>query len=411
METALKSRKSNLFFTIMCCLVYFTSYVTRINFGAAVLEISNSLQTPDTVIGTALTASFITYGFGQLISGVMGDKISPRLLIFIGVCVTSGCNLLVSMMQDVLPIIIIWGINGFAQAFLWPPLVRIMAERLEGEHYQKCCAYVNMAASLATILMYLIVPGCIVMWNWRAVFILSGSFGFIMAIVWLLTSKGFTSNNALKVTKAVNKEHPVPEEHRSVWEIMGTTWLPLVMLVIALQGLLRDGITTWMPTYISDIFKLDSASAIFTSVILPIFTIISLYVTRLMCKKFKSEVSFASWIWVGAVVCGGLLMVFYKTNLIVSVIVMSLITSCMHGVNLLLIGNLPVKFLKFGKISTVSGLLNSCTYIGSAFSTYVIAGVSEAFGWDVTIISWIIISAAAFVLLRIVFMGKKKFYE
>ena len=112
-----------------------------------------------------------------------------------------------------------------------------------------------------------------------------------------------------------------------------------------------------------------------------------------------------------AVVCGIVLMVFYRTNLIVSVIAMSLITSCMHGINLLLIGNLPVKFLKFGKISTVSGLLNSCTYIGSAVSTYVIAGVSEAFGWDVTIISLIAISAAAFIICRLAFMGNKEFYE
>ena len=410
METALKSRKGNLFFTMMCCLVYFTSYVTRINFGAAVLEISSSLQVENTVIGTALTASFITYGFGQLISGVMGDKISPRLLIFIGVCVTSGCNLLVSVMHEVVPIIVLWGINGLAQAFLWPPLVRIMAERLEGEHYRKCCAYVNMAASFATILMYLIVPGCIVMWNWRAVFILSGSFGFVMAFVWLFSSKGFKTQENAKEAKAETKENTITQNSASIWGIMKATWLPMVMLVIALQGLLRDGITTWMPTYISDIFKLDSASAIFTSIILPIFTIISLYVTRILCKKFKSEMKFASWMWVLALACGLLLIVFYKSNLIVSVIVMSLLTSCMHGVNLLLIGNLPVKFLKFGKISTVSGLLNSCTYIGSAFSTYVIAGVSEAFGWDVTIISWIAIAALAFVLCRMVFSGKKDFY-
>lgn len=411
METALKSRKGNLFFTLMCCLVYFTSYVTRINFGAAVLEIQGSLNVTSTVAGTALTASFITYGLGQLLSGVLGDKISPRLLMFIGLSVTSGCNILVSLMSDIVPIIIIWGINGLAQAFLWPPLVRIMAERLEGEHYQKCCAYVTMASSLATILMYLIVPGCILLWDWRMVFVLSGSFGFVIAIVWLFASKSFTSaENSKKIVKAEAKEAS-HENAYSVWKIVKFTWLPLVMLVISLQGLLRDGITTWMPTYISDIFKLDSASAIFTSVILPIFTIISIYVTRLMCKKFKSEIKFASWILVMAVVCGIVLMVFYKTNLIVSVIAMSLITSCMHGINLLLIGNLPVKFLKFGKISTVSGLLNSCTYIGSAVSTYVIAGVSEAFGWDVTIISWIAISAAAFIICRLAFMGNKEFYE
>ena len=45
--------------TYLFAFIYFASYVTRINFGAAVLEISSSLQVENTVIGTALTADGI----------------------------------------------------------------------------------------------------------------------------------------------------------------------------------------------------------------------------------------------------------------------------------------------------------------------------------------------------------------
>lgn len=45
------------------------------------------------------------------------------------------------------------------------------------------------------------------------------------------------------------------------------------------------------------------------------------------------------------------------------------VTACMHGVNLILVCMLPVFFKEGGNVSTVSGTLNACTYVGSAFST------------------------------------------
>ena len=45
-------------------------------------------------------------------------------------------------------------------------------------------------------------------------------------------------------------------------------------------------------------------------------------------------------------------------------------------------------FKKYGNVSTVSGVINSCTYIGSALSTYGVALLSEVYGWNFTIFVW-----------------------
>ena len=60
----------------------------------------------------------------------------------------------------------------------------------------------------------------------------------------------------------------------------------------------------------------------------------------------------------------------------------------MHGVNMMLISILPPYFRRFGLTGTASGLLNSCTYVGSALSTYGIAAISEAIGWRYTVLLW-----------------------
>ncbi len=40
-------------------------------------------------------------------------------------------------------------------------------------------------------------------------------------------------------------------------------------------------------------------------------------------------------------------------------------------------------------VGLISGLLNSCTYIGSALSTYVIAVITDHFGWSATLLIWL----------------------
>ena len=82
-----------------------------------------------------------------------------------------------------------------------------------------------------------------------------------------------------------------------------------------------------------------------------------------------------------------------KGSPIASIACMTLLTGCMHGVNLMLICLLPPSLQRHGNVSTVSGLLNACTYVGSAISTYGIALLSESAGWQVTAFVWFGIAA------------------
>ena len=58
----------------------------------------------------------------------------------------------------------------------------------------------------------------------------------------------------------------------------------------------------------------------------------------------------------------------------------------------MLITVVPKRFLKSGKVSTYSGLLNACTYIGASVSNYGFAVLAESYGWSFTILSWVAIS-------------------
>jgi OPA family glycerol-3-phosphate transporter-like MFS transporter len=99
-------------------------------------------------------------------------------------------------------------------------------------------------------------------------------------------------------------------------------------------------------------------------------------------------------------------------NAALSVFFSALLTGCMHGVNLILICMLPAFFRDTGKVSTISGVLNACTYVGSALSTYGTALLTEEFGWSVTLVLWVgIATAGAVICFALMGAWKRTFYK
>ena len=103
---------------LLCAAVYFASYVSRISFGALILEIIRAEGYPKPSVSLAVTVSSITYGIGQLASGWLGDRVSPRRLIFIGLLGSAGMNLLIPFCPGTGTMAAVWGVNGFLQACL-----------------------------------------------------------------------------------------------------------------------------------------------------------------------------------------------------------------------------------------------------------------------------------------------------
>ena len=170
----------------------------------------------------------------------------------------------------------------------------------------------------------------------------------------------------------------------------------LVMVAIVLQGALRDGVTNWMPTFVCESFGLDSSSAIMTGVLLPIFQILCSQAGAWLFRKFHSHEAITSGVIFAAGTVAALLLALVMAH---SVALSALfMAGCMHGVNFVLIGMVPRQFRRFGRVGLVSGVLNSCTYLGSALSTYGIALLSLSLGWGGTIAIWIAIALAGAVV-------------
>ena len=83
--------------------------------------------------------------------------------------------------------------------------------------------------------------------------------------------------------------------------------LAMLAGVIHASGILRDGLTTWMPTFFADMFGFSTATSILTGIVLPIFSVICYNVASLIDRWLKNEIKSASVIFCAGAVAAGFL--------------------------------------------------------------------------------------------------------
>lgn len=407
--------------TWLCAAAYFCSYLTRLNYSAVMVEMIATEGFTKSGASIALTGLFITYGIGQIISGFLGDKLRPQSLVFCGLLTSAAMNLAITICPNTFWMTAVWCVNGFAQAMMWPPLVRIMSAHMTEDEYKKATVRVTWGSSFGTIAVYLTAPLYIAINGWRMVFVASAAIAVVMACLWLpgyrALERKIPRNRSVPATApadnaSTNTPAPAPQFSKltaGVWGLLG-----VIMFGIVMQGILRDGITTWMPSYVDDSFHLGSGLAILSGVILPVFSILCVQAVSVVNRKFiRNELACGAFFFaLGAVALFVLNLVQGSSSLvyiILSIAALAIASACMHGVNLVLICMVPKFFQYTGRISLISGVLNSCTYVGSALSTYGVAVVQENFGWGITVLIWCGVAVAGTLACALMISKWKRF--
>ena len=386
----LTSRKDVNRLALLFSMIYMVSYLTRINYGAIVSEIELSTSIPKDLLSLSIMGSSITYGIGQVFSGVFGDKFSPKKVITCGFLITTVMNLIMPICQNHIQMIVVWGINGFAQAFMWPPLVKMMTLLLSGDDYKDVVTKVSWGSSFGTIVVYLVAPLIISVLSWKYVFVFSSICAVILLFVWQKFNYSFETNSS---------ENKITNDNKISLKIIFAPIMVGVMFLIIVQGMLRDGVTTWMPTYISETYNLGTNISILSGILLPIFSIFCYRFAQILNRRrFKNPIICAGVFYAASVLASLLLLVTSGKNSAISVLCSAILAGCMHGINLMLICMIPPFFAKYGKVSTVSGILNSCTYVGSAISTYGVSVLAKNIGWTFNLAIWLGLTVIGMVL-------------
>ena len=382
--------------SVICAFSYMVSYLTRLNFATVTVEIIRETGWEISAVAAPTTALFVFYGAGQFVSGYLGDRMRPEILIFSGLAFSSLMNFSIPFCATIPQMTVIWGLNGFAQAMLWPPIARILSGACDKKDYQKSTMKILRAATFGTVFNFLLAALCTATVGWRALFFINGSVALIYSVLFVFMYRSIKiysrgEENARFAAKAVSEQTsdaPVEAVEKMPVKIWGL--LSMVLLATIALGSLRDSIQSWLPTFVAESFDIDGSTAMLTSVIMPLIIYITYpFFLKYYRRFFKSEIACASTFFAASATLVLILYFVSGVSPVLSVLLLALSSTCMNGVNFLLIGLLPNRFEKYGNVSTIAGIINGFVYVGSSLSVFVIAVIAEKFGWKTTIITWV----------------------
>ena len=408
----LQSEKHSKLIFIACFMVYSASYIGRINFSAALPAIISDGFFNKTEAGIIGSAFFVVYGAFQIINGILGDKISPFKMITAGTFLSAVSNLLMTICTSNIQMAIIWGFNGFALSLLWAAIIKILANIINDGMRARACLNIATTLPAGTVLAYLLSSLSIKFFNWKFVF-------FIPAIILFLVGIFFTISSLIIKPHITQREITIPDvspkgkAKGGIFPLLLMSGIFIILPADALHGAVKEGITTWVPTMITEVYKTTPSFSVFLSILLPVVNISGAYITTPIYNKIfkKDELKTGVAILLFALLPLFLLIFMENFSVVASVILLAVTTTCFYSFNYMIITLVPMHFAYCGKTATVTGIMNATAYVGCAIASYGFGVISDKIGWNGSVFVWLTL-VIAILLITLCASGKwKKFKE
>lgn len=401
---------------LLCWISYFSTYIGRQNYSAVMAEIIQSEGYLNRTCGLVGTGFFICYGVGQIFSGFLGDCWSPKWMIFSGIFLSAIANGIMTFLHSPEAMIAVWCLNGAAQSMTWSPILRVFSEHLPAKEQKQACLNIATTYPAAVFLTYPLCSLAIYLAGWRSVFMITGIFMGLVCLLWIAgfgwlekhLPKMQDASNTLKTEAAARNN----TKTKSAFTPLVISTLVIIGGALTIQGALRDGITNWVPAYLSNTYQVGTFIAIFATTFLPCINLFGVYVANYIYRKWhRNELQTSYILFLTAFLSLVCLVLTEGIHLFLSLLFFSITTSCMMGINIMLVSFVSTAFIRYNRVSTVSGLLNSTVYIGSSIATYGLGAIADLYGWSLLIRSLSVTAIGGFLLCLLAAPGWKKFLQ
>lgn len=406
-QYVLKDYKKSKLIVAALWLVYSASYFIRTCYAASIASIVGEGLYDKGEVGLIGTAFFVCYGVGQLISGLIGDKVNPFVMIVFGASAGAVSCFCMAFTDRLIFMLAVWALNGFFQSMLWSPILRIFSETIDKSLQKKAILNIALSLPVGTICAYLASTVIIKYLNWKYVFVCGGICILLAAVLVLVVTLCFKKDiTVTEIQPNIFQNQQSIKSEKSLLSLAMMSGLFLIMLPSFLHGMMRDGITNWVPTMITETYGVSASFSVFLTIVLPVFNAFGAYAVAPIYKKLgENEMKTAG--VTGMIALVPLVIMLFNNRLPVyaMIVLLALTTSVMYALNYLIISLVPVRFSKYSCTSSVSGILNSAAHIGCALSSYGFGAVSEKAGWNAVILIWIV---SAFLTSAFSFLSSRK---
>jgi MFS family permease len=251
----------------MLCVMYFITYVDRVNIGTAASEIQKELHLSNTQLGLVFSAFAYPYLLFQVIGGRVGDYFGPRRTLFWCGLIWAGATIATGFVTGLVTLFIARVALGFGEGATFPTATRAMQYWTPADRRGFAQGLTHAFARLGNAVTPPLIALLMAWLTWRGSFVVLGLVSLVWGVIWVWYFRNEPMDHPSITPEELARLPPRPTTARPQ-----VPWGPLlrrmwpVTLTYFCYGWSLWLYLNWLPLFFKNSFSLDiKNSALFAS--------------------------------------------------------------------------------------------------------------------------------------------------
>lgn len=371
---------------LVCYAAYLFIYVARLNLTMAAPELKSLSVLSMEQIGILGSVFSVVYAFGRLLSGILSDRSAPWKMISAGLVLCGISNICFGLFPPFAAILILWGVNAFAQSMLWGAILRILSAIYPESIAKKRASYMATTVAAGNLVGIVLNTELI------------NRFGVAWAF---LVPGGITLVVSLLVALSTNHVQPAVGEktNSGFGGLLRKPSVQKMLLPALIHGVLKDNISLWMTVYIMDSFGVNLEQSSYYILLIPVVGFLArILAPELYRKAGEQEQPVLFWGFSVSAI-GAVLLCVCASSAWLAILYLSLVYMAVSVMNGCFLSFFPLRYAGDGFVASVSGIMDFATYLGTGLSSICFGVMIEGYGYNAMFAAWAVLCCFALLLL------------
>ena len=250
----------------LLCVMYFITYVDRVNVSTAAIQFSKEFSLSNTQVGFVFSAFAYPYLLFQIIGGWVGDRFGPRRTLTICSFLWAGATVLTGLAGGLVSLVVARVLLGLGEGATFPTATRAMSNWTPAGSRGFAQGITHAFARIGNTVTPPLVTWLMLAISWRASFFILGAVSFLGALAWVWYFRDNPRDHASITAEELSKLPAyvgVKESPKVPWGPLAKRMAP-VTVVYFCYGWTLWLFLSWIPQYFLHNYQMKiTSSALF----------------------------------------------------------------------------------------------------------------------------------------------------
>ncbi len=375
-----KAAKKAILIGTMCSLSYLAVYFAKNILGPSVpgmVEMGDFTREATTNMASIY---FIVYACGQLINGYIGNYVSAKYMISIGLFMAGVCHGAFSLAGGaIVPSYIAYAASGYFLSMIYGPMTRVVAENTEPIYAPRCSLGYTFSSFCGTPLAGLVVAFLI----WRIAFAVSSGFLMLMGVVCFTVFTVFEKKGLV----TYGKYRPVRGDGLEGIRVLIKHKIVKFTFVSILTGVVRTTVVYWLSSYANGYLHFSEKDSALIYSAATVVLSFSPFIAVGLYERLGHSLDRAVLIpFCCATVC--FFTVYLVKTPMVNAVLLILAILCSNCASSIMWSRYCPGLRDTGMVSGATGFLDFISYMSASAANKIFDNAVDGIGWENLILVW-----------------------